>query len=100
MKEIKVGKQTLKFYTMEETFRKIYRSKKLREANEEELARLKLAYRMRQLRAAKRLTQKALAKKTNMPQSVIARMESGKHSVTLGTLYRVAHAFGKEVQLR
>lgn len=100
MKEIKVGNQILRFYTMEETFRKIYRSRKLREAHEEELARLKLAYQIRQLRTTKRLTQKTLAKKTNMPQSVIARMEGGKHSVTLGTLYRVAHAFGKEVQLR
>ena len=50
-------------------------------------------------RKAKKMTQAAVAKKAAMPQSVIARLESGDHSVSVETLRRVAHALGKRVEI-
>ena len=87
------------FYSAEEVFKKDMRSPAFRKAYNEEMARLKLASQIRELRLAKRLTQKAMAKKADMPQSVLARIESGTHSYSLGTLYRIAHAVNKEIQL-
>ena len=104
MKNIKQYKRTLRdkgliFHTGEEVFRKHSKSKKFRHAYDEERARLKLASRLRELRLNRKFTQKALAEKIHMPQSVVARLESGEHSFSLGTLQRVAHAFNKEIQL-
>lgn len=45
------------------------------------------------------MTQAAVARKVDMPQSVIARLESGTHSVSVDTLSKVALALGKKVEL-
>ncbi len=50
-------------------------------------------------RKRKRLTQAQLAKKVGMPQSQLARVESGSHNVTLGTLHRVASALDLHVRV-
>lgn len=94
-----ITKKELKWYTFEETFSKVLKSKKHKKAYEEELARRRLAFSVRKTREAKRLTQAAVAQKINMPQSVIARLESGTHSVSVDTLSKVAHALGKQVDL-
>lgn len=100
MKTIKTKDgEVLKFYTLEETFKKDMKSKAFREAYNEELVRLNLVGEIKKLRLGKKLTQKNLAKKAQMPQSVIARIESGEHSFSLGTLNRIAKVFNKEVQL-
>ena len=100
MKKIKTGKnKALNFYTVKEVFKKTSKSKKFREAYSEELVRLRLAKQIRELRLKEKLTQASVAKKANMPQSVIARIESGEHSFTLGTLNRIARVFDKEIQL-
>lgn len=88
----------LKFYSLEEVFKK-NSSKKFKLAYEGELARLKLIKQIRETRQIKRLTQKTLAERAEMPQSVIARIESGKHNPSMETLQRVARVMGKEVQL-
>ena len=89
----------LRWYTAEQVFRKARKSKGYKKAYEEEVARLKLAYTIRKSREAKKLTQAAVARKVDMPQSVIARLESGTHSVSVDTLSRVAHALGKQIEL-
>lgn len=100
MKTIKTkdGK-TLKFYTADEVFKKDSKSNIFVEAYNEELARLNLVGEIKKLRLAKKYTQKELAQKAQMPQSVIARIESGEHSFSLGTLSRIAKVFKKEIQL-
>lgn len=55
-------------------------------------AQIDLTIRIAELRRAQRLSQAQLAKKARMPQSVIARLESGKHNMTVETLIRVAAA--------
>jgi DNA-binding XRE family transcriptional regulator len=100
MKKIKVGKnEILKFYTAKEVFKKASKSKAFQDAYNEELARLRLSRQIKKIRLEKHLTQKSLAGKAQMPQSVIARIESGTHSFSLGTLNRIAKVFNKEVEL-
>jgi len=89
----------LKWYTFEQVFKKASRSKIFRQAYQKRLARHKLAYAIRKTRVAKKMTQAAVARKADMPQSVIARLESGTHSVSVDTLSKVALALGKEVVL-
>lgn len=92
-------KKGLVFYDFDDLLKKEMRSKVFRKAYDEEIARLNLVRQIRELRIAKKLTQKAVAKRANMPQSVVARLESGEHSFSLDTLQRIANVYGKKVQL-
>lgn len=85
--------------TLEEILNKSLKSQIFKESYNEELFRLKIASEIKNLRTIKKLTQEKFAEKANMPQSVVARLESGKHSISLDTLNRVAFALGKQVQL-
>lgn len=87
------------FYSFDEVFGKLLKSERNHKIFDEEVARLRLARKVREMRLASKFTQKILAEKAKMPQSVIARLESGEHSFSLGTLCRVAKVFGKEIQL-
>ena len=84
MNKIKFAKKELKFSN---------------EAYEKEQAIRALPRQIREVRIAKKLTQQAVAKKAAMSQSVISRLESGDHGVSVDTLFRVAHARGKRVEI-
>ena len=99
MKRIRITGKDLKSRSFEQVFTDLSKSKAFREAYAEEHERRRLAKQIRNLRIAQRLTQKAVAKRASMPQSVIARIESGDRGISVDTLGRVAHTFGKEVQL-
>ncbi|MCR4274781.1 MAG: helix-turn-helix domain-containing protein [Candidatus Campbellbacteria bacterium] len=90
-------KSDLKWYTFDEVFKK--RGKEFERGYRAESARIMLAETIRKIRISKNLTQADVAKRINMPQSVIARLEGGKHSVSVVTLDKVAHALGRRVQL-
>ena len=64
-----------------------------------EMARENLAFDLKTLRIKKKMSQKQVATKAEMPQSVIARMESGRHSASITTLQKIAVVFGKRVGL-
>jgi|SRR3989338_7341549 len=98
MKRITITKKDLKFYTLDEVFKNRH-TKEFQKGYQEESARIALAYKIRQTRTKKHLTQAMVAKKASMPQSAIARLESGDHGISLDTLSRVAHALGKRVEL-
>lgn len=98
MKKI-AQKNKIKTYSFKEVFNKSSKSNEFRGAYNEEIVRLKLAKQIKEIRLKGKLTQKDVAKITSMPQSVIARIESGTHGYSLGTLYRIAYAFNKEIQL-
>lgn len=89
----------MKTIKLKQVLKKELKSPKFKESYDEEIFRLKIASEIKSLRIQKELTQETFAKKAQMPQSVVARIESGKHSISLGTLNRVAHALGKRVQL-
>ena len=96
---IQKNKTKLKTKTLEQVLNKALKSSEFKEAYNEEIFRLKIATEIKNLRIQKRLTQETFAEKAKMPQSVVARIESGRHSISLGPLNRVAHALGKQVQL-
>ena len=87
-------------HTHDEVFGRLEdQSEEYQRAYKEEITRLNLVRQIRELRVTKKLTQKMVAKRAKMPQSVVARLESGEHSFSLDTLQRLALVFGKEVRL-
>jgi len=97
--KIGTSKSATKWYTIDQTFGKSSKKPSFKRAYAEETNRIKLARVIREARIGKKLTQAALAKMVNMPQSVIARLESGNHGVSLDTLSKIAHVVGKQVEL-
>ena len=97
MAKIPKKKARLKLYTLGQVFKR--RGKEFERGYGAESARITLAKKIREERGKKHLTQMAVAHKANMPQSVIARIESGEHSVSVDTLARVARALGKRVTI-
>ena len=72
------------------------RDPEFREAYE----RVKIAYAFAQQRVDLGLTQEKLAELAGVQQSLIARLESGKHNPTLNTLRRVARALGCSLKIQ
>ncbi len=98
MKKIVAKKITKKdFISLSAIIARRSKSERFRSAFSEEDARLKLAAELKVLRKEKRMTQEEVAAKAEMPQSVIARIESGTHSFSLTTLHRIAEVFNKEI---
>ncbi len=88
-----------KFYTFEEVFGKLLKKKGFKEGYEKEVARLEMIHQIRQARLSKKMTQEGLAKKAGMPQSVIARLESGRQGLSFATISQIATALGKKIEL-
>ncbi|MBM3261422.1 helix-turn-helix transcriptional regulator [Candidatus Kaiserbacteria bacterium] len=97
--ETNSNKDTAMWHSFEETFGRVSKTKKFQTAYTEEIIRLKLAKQVRELRLSKNLTQKNVAEKAGMPQSAVARLESGEHSISVDTLGKVAYALGKHIAL-
>ena len=98
--QIPLRKEDLKWYSFEEIFKQGLKKKGFLEAYNAENPRLEIARQVRVSRAAKRMTQKAVAQKADMPQSVIARIESGRHDASLPTIAKIASALGKKVDVQ
>ena len=99
MKKQKITEKDLKWHNFDEVLADLSKNKAFREAYAKERDRRRLARQIRDLRISQRLTQKAVAKRADMPQSVIARIESGDRGISVDTLSKIAHSLGKEVQL-
>ncbi len=97
MKTTKFGRY--KFLSFDEIIEKKLKNKQYRELYTEELSRLYLAHEVKALRKSHKMTQTQVAKKADMPQSVIARIESGSHSFSTTTLFRIAQVFDREIAL-
>ena len=66
-----------RFKTFNEVFGNASKDEHFIQAYNEEITRLRLAREVRLLRTKKHLTQEVVARKAGMPQSVVARIESG-----------------------
>ena len=97
MKNLKIGKY--QFFSLDEALKKDLKNKKFKRLFDEEMNRLQLGHEVKNLRKAKRMTQAQVAKKAHMPQSVIARIESGTHSFSIATLQKVAQVFETRIAL-
>jgi len=96
---MKKKQQNIEWHSFDEVFGKISKKKEFRRVYDEEIVRLRLARQIRDVRTANQMTQLVVAQKSGMPQSVIARIESGDRGISVDTLGRIAHTLGKEVQL-
>jgi len=100
MKSAKTKKEIkLKWHSLEQVVHASSKSAVFKQAYDEELVQLRFAQKLRELRSAKRLTQKMVADRVGMPQSVIARIESGTRGISLDTLGKMAAVFGKRIEL-
>lgn len=88
-----------KFYSFKDILKQKMKSREFRIGYDKEVARLNMIHQLKLARAAKRMTQKKLAEKVSMPQSAIARIESGRKGISLSTLNRIASVLGKRVEL-
>jgi len=100
MKKItrKVNKQ-YQFISLDNIIAKRSKRGKFRRTFSEEMSRLQLAHEIKAMRQKKRMTQEEVAIKADMPQSVIARIESGKRGLSFSTISRIASALGKKIEL-
>ncbi len=78
---------------------KYQKDKEYQKLLQEERELLDIAIAIAEARKKKKITQAQLAKKTGMPQSEIARLESGHHNVTVAKLSRISSALGQKVTL-
>lgn len=95
----RLAKHGIKASTFEVVFKKEAKKPAFQRAYNAEKERVSIAQSLREARLKRKLTQAMVAKRANMPQSVIARLESGNHSISLETLNKVANAVGKRVKL-
>jgi ribosome-binding protein aMBF1 (putative translation factor) len=91
------GRTIMKIYSFSDVFKK--KTTEFNRGYREESARIELAHKIKSERESQKLTQKVVAKRASMPQSVIARLESGEHGISVDTLGRVATALGKQIAL-
>jgi HTH-type transcriptional regulator/antitoxin HipB len=68
-----------------------------RESFESELRAEILAYKFRELRKEKKLTQSQLAEKLGMEKGQISKIENGKLNLTLATINKIASVLGARV---
>ena len=94
-------KQTKKynFTPLDKIIVKKLKSERFRKSFSQEMARLQLAHEIKTLRQKRKMTQKEVAEKADMPQSVIARIESGSHGLSIVTLNKIAQVFHKKIGL-
>lgn len=60
---------------------------------------LELAYKILQLRKAKKMSQSDLAKKIGTTQSNVARIEAGRQNFTINLLHKVAAALEADLKI-
>ena len=87
------------FTSLDKIINKKLKNKQFRKSFSEEMGRLQLAREIKALRQKRKMTQGDVAAKADMPQSVIARIESGTHSFSIATLHKIARVFGRNVGL-
>jgi len=80
-------------------FDKFKRDREFQKYYQEASELLDIAIAIAEARRRRRLSQIQLARKVGMPQSQIARLESGQRNVTVETLSRVASALNLKLRL-
>ena len=71
----------------------------LRAANDSAALAARCAHQLLELRARTGETQRQLAERLRMTESMISRLERGDHVPSLKTLCRIADAFGRQLEI-
>lgn len=80
-------------------FYKLQKDKEYQRYYKEASDMLEIAIQIAAARKKKRMTQMQLAKHIGMPQSQIARIESGSSNMTVSTLYKVLNVLNLRLKL-
>lgn len=80
------------------TYRRVRRAEK-NGLNDSRAVAAQCAKHLLELRGHARETQKQLAQRLRMTESMISRLERGDHTPSLETLCRVADAFGRRLEI-
>ena len=87
------------YHRHEDRKRDLLKDPEIRKAYEDELSMLKIAQRIVELRKEENITQAQLAVRIHTKQQVVSRLEDERHVPSFGTLCKVAHAFGKKLEI-
>jgi DNA-binding XRE family transcriptional regulator len=86
--------------TVDDWLRAERRDEEFRLLWDEREAAYKVARELIRLRKKQGLSQSEVARRAGLKQPAIARLESGAVTPTLDTIQRVAHALGRQVEIR
>lgn len=99
MEKTKEITKKYQFTPLNNIIAKKLKDEQFRKSFSEETNRLQLAHEIKTLRQKRKMTQEEVAAKAEMPQSVVARLESGTHSFSITTLHKIARVFDKQISL-
>jgi len=88
-----------KEYTHEDFEKEYLKNPAMREAYEKGVESLLVAHKIADLRERAHMTQAELAQKLHTKQQVVSRLEQDKYKPSLTTLEKIAHVFGKRVEI-
>jgi transcriptional regulator with XRE-family HTH domain len=76
-----------------------HRRARRRVRNDTAVVAAQFAHRLSQLRASAGETQRQVADRLGMTESMISRLERGDHVPSIATLCRIADAFGRQLEI-
>ena len=88
-----------KEYTHEDFEKEFLKTPALRRAYERGVETLLVSHKIADLRERAHMSQAELAKKLHTKQQVVSRMEQDKYKPSLTTLEKIAHVFGKRLEI-
>ena len=88
-----------KEYTHDDFEKEFIKTPHMRKAYEDGVTELLIAHKIADLRERSHMTQTELAKKLHTKQQVISRMEKDLYKPSLTTLEKIAHVFGKRLEI-
>jgi ribosome-binding protein aMBF1 (putative translation factor) len=93
-------KKRIPYSSFDDDLREELKNPKFRAAFEKAGERVETAYAIVEMRHKAKMTQKELAKKMKVSQSVVARIEQGSQNLTISTLMKLAGVCGKKLKIK
>lgn len=87
-------------YNFADYKKEAFKDPEVRERCEKAFAELKLAHQIAELREKANMSQAMLAAEIHTKQQVVSRLEDEHHIPSFTTLWKVAHAFGKKLDIK
>ncbi len=84
----------------EQGIKKIINNPKRKASIDEKFEMLRISEEIEKLRKKSKVTQNYLAKKTNIAQEELSRIERGKRNITLSTYFRILKGLGYEAEIK
>ena len=88
-----------KEYTHEDLEKEFLKTPVMRKAYEDGVGALLIAHKIADLRERAHMTQAELARKLHTKQQVVSRMEKDRYKPSYTTLGKIAHVFGKRLEI-